>query len=74
MNNEVKEHPDGDYIIKFGKYKGKKLKDIPDSYLLFLWGDEGKELYENTPLKKYIRDNLDAIKANINRNRWYNKV
>ena len=69
-----KEHPDEDYVITFGKYKNKKtLKQLPDDYLLFLWGDDGKGLYEG-PIKRYIRDNLDAIKANVNRGKWYNKV
>ena len=65
--------PNEDYVINFGKHKGKKVKDIPDDYLLFLWGDNGKGLYEGSPLKRYIADNIDAIKANVNRNKWYNK-
>lgn len=69
----IKEHRDKNHVIRFGKYKGYSLKNIPDSYLLYLWGEDGKKLYEDSALKRYIKDNLDAIKANVNHNRYYNK-
>jgi hypothetical protein len=58
-----------EYIITFGKHKGKKLKDVPDEYLYYL--SQGS-IYG--PIKTYIDDNYDAIVANVNRNRYYNKV
>lgn len=46
----------------FGKYKDKKLKDIPPDY--FIW------LYENTKvsgsLKSYIVSNLQQFRQRIN--------
>lgn len=30
----------GDYVLDFGKYKGKKLKDVPAKYLLYLFGQD----------------------------------
>ncbi len=45
-------------IITFGAHKGKKLIDVPASYLIWL--------YENdkcsNELKEYISDNMDALK------------
>lgn len=52
-----------DTIISFGLHKGKKLSDVPDSYLLFLY-ESGKAFGD---LKAYIIDNLEAIRANITR-------
>lgn len=48
-------------IMPFGFHKGKKLEDVPDEYLLWLW-DRGQIFGE---LKAYIEDNLEAIKLNI---------
>lgn len=62
---------DDNSIMPFGKYKGKKLSDIPDDYFLWLHGvGINPKYYE---LEEYIEENLDAFKANVNRNRWYNK-
>jgi uncharacterized protein (DUF3820 family) len=59
----------GEYVIPFGVHKGTKLKYLPDKYLYFLsQGDcYGK-------IKEYIDENIDAIIANVNRGRYYNKV
>ena len=43
-----------DYRMRFGKYKGEKLDDIPASYLLWIY-DEVENL--DDILKGYIRDN-----------------
>lgn len=48
-------------IMKFGKYKGCQMSEVPDEYLLYLY--ENCNLFGG--LKKYIEDNLDAIKSNI---------
>ena len=46
--------------MPFGKYKGAKLENMPDGYLLWL--------YENNKcfglLKNYIAENLDSIRQN----------
>ena len=46
-------------VIPFGKFKGTRLIDVPDSYLLWL--------YENDKmgrLRAYIEDNIQAIQNN----------
>lgn len=52
-----------DSIMPFGKHKGAQLADVPDKYLLWLY-EKGMG---NPDLRAYISDNLDAIKANIQR-------
>jgi uncharacterized protein (DUF3820 family) len=52
---------DDETIMPFGVHKGKKLKDVPDDYLLFLY--QSTNIYGE--LKDYIKDNLEAIKENI---------
>lgn len=54
-----------DTPIFFGKYKGTKLANVPNEYLLYLWdnSNEGKTLYDQK-LAAYIKENLQAIKMN----------
>jgi len=49
-------------IMPIGKYKGEKMANIPPDYLLWLY--ENGNIYGE--LKRYIKDNLDVIKAEIN--------
>lgn len=44
--------------ISFGKYKGKKLIDIPADYFLFLHSNKSA----SQDILDYIEDNLDALK------------
>lgn len=49
--------------MPFGKYKGKKMADVPDYYLLYIYDN-----YDLQPhVKTYIEQNLAAIKTNIKR-------
>jgi uncharacterized protein (DUF3820 family) len=49
----------------FGKHKGKKLKDVPADYLLYLL-DNGIE--DNKPrLFRYIQRNIDVIEDEAER-------
>lgn len=50
--------------MPFGIHKGKKLANVPASYLLWLW-DNNKC---NIGLKAYIKDNLDVLKEEVKRN------
>ena len=50
-----------DSLMPFGKHRGKKLIEVPDSYLFWL----SKENRVTGELHDYIEDNLDAIKENI---------
>ena len=43
-------------LMTFGKYKGTKLANVPDTYLLWL---HFQGLYEGE-LKSYIEDNFDV--------------
>jgi uncharacterized protein (DUF3820 family) len=52
-----------DTPIFFGKYKGTKLANVPNEYLIYLWdsSNQGKTLYDQK-LAAYIKENLEAIK------------
>lgn len=56
--------------MPFGKYKGVKLEDVPDEYLLWLYNDGEMETHttKRKELFDYIVDNLDAIKLNVEQN------
>lgn len=48
--------------MPFGKFKGEKMANVPSEYLLWLF-----ENNKCTPdVAKYIADNLDVIKSEIN--------
>lgn len=53
--------------MPWGKHRGQKMADVPDSYLLWLWTDGQHFKPNNRALFAYIEDNLDAIGANIER-------
>lgn len=62
-----------DSLMPWGAHKGKRLSDVPDEYFLFLW-EESKRFApgttaraSNKPLFNYIADNIDAIRANVAR-------
>ena len=48
-------------VMPIGKYKGEKMANIPALYLLWLY--ENANIYGE--IKKYIEDNLDVIKSEI---------
>lgn len=56
-----------DSLMPWGKYKDVQMSDVPDIYLLFLWDTKQNllMLHHNMPLYLYIKENIDAIKANI---------
>lgn len=45
-------------VITFGLHKGKRLIDIPASYLIYLY-DNG---LTNGPLGDYIKENMDVLR------------
>jgi hypothetical protein len=53
-----------DSILTFGIYKDKKLSEVPDSYLLWLYNNKKC----SKDLEEYIKENLDAIEINTKRN------
>lgn len=52
-------------VMPYGKYKGVKIANIPADYLIWIF-----ENNKCTPeVAKYIGENIDVLKAEINRNR-----
>lgn len=49
--------------MPFGKHKDKALANVPADYLLYMYD----QLRPTDPLKKYITDNLDVLKAESSR-------
>jgi len=56
-------HPVSDnFVITFGMHKGKKLIDVPASYLLHFYSEKYDWLKNNHPrVCDYIRQNEDAL-------------
>lgn len=54
---------DDSTLMPWGKYKGVKMGNIPAFYLLWLY-DNNKC---NGEVKNYIKDNLDALKQELNK-------
>lgn len=44
--------------MPFGKHQGKKMEDVPASYLLWLWNENVTQ----PAVRAYIQDNLDVLK------------
>jgi len=53
---------DDNSIMPFGKYKGQKMANVPPEYLLWCYHED----WCYGDVKKYIKDNLDVIKSEIN--------
>lgn len=47
------------YLMPFGKYKGEKLANVPDSYLIWLHDNTRNLQFD---LLKYIQDNFPQCK------------
>ena len=50
-------------IMKFGKFKGKPVEEVPDSYLYFLYHNRVGGVFQSD-LALYLEDNIDAITKN----------
>ena len=48
----------GETVISFGKYKGKKLSEIPPKYLMWLIEKD----FLTGQMKKYLQTNRELIK------------
>jgi len=51
-------------VMPYGKYQGKKMKDVPASYLIWLF-EYGKCNWE---VRGYIVENLDVLREEVKRN------
>lgn len=49
-----------DSLMPFGKHKGKRLDQVPASYLLWLW-DDGWWQRADEPLGAYLADCFSAL-------------
>ena len=50
-------------LMPFGMHKGKKLANVPPEYLLYIYDNFKIQI----DLKKYIKDNMDVLKAEVER-------
>lgn len=50
----------GESVLQVGKHAGRKLKDVPARYLLYLYDNH----YAYPELREYIKKNLEEIKKN----------
>ena len=50
-------------IMQFGKYKGKKMKDVPASYLI--WCYEQDWILKDPDLFTYIDTNWNALEQEV---------
>lgn len=48
-------------LFPFGKYKGVKMCNVPESYLIWCYDQD----WCRGEVKKYIEENLDVIKSDI---------
>lgn len=53
-------------VMPFGKHKGEKMKGVPASYLLWLYDNDERGLWQGCgihamPVKMYIEANIAAI-------------
>ena len=51
--------------MEFGIHKGKKLIDVPASYLIWLYDNDKC----SWALKEYIRENMDVLKSQAKTNK-----
>lgn len=57
-------------LMPYGKHKGQKMANVPPDYLIWLF-----ENNKCTPeVAKYIAENLDVIKAEINLKQKSNRM
>ncbi|MFA5584080.1 MAG: DUF3820 family protein [Bacteriovoracaceae bacterium] len=54
-------HVPEEEIFPFGKYSGKKMSEIPASYLLWAW-ENAVSVQRWNKLYWYLKDNLEEIK------------
>jgi hypothetical protein len=47
-------------LMPFGKHRGKRMEDVPASYLLWLW-DNGVWQEPNKPIHDYIKSSWSAL-------------
>lgn len=56
---------DDNSLMPWGKHKGKKLIDVPASYLLWLYENKLNFLKNEKDLELYIEDNMQVLELEI---------
>lgn len=51
--------------MPFGKYSGKKMIDVPATYLKFIYENGYVTMHKFNRVYNYIKDNMDAIEKEI---------
>jgi hypothetical protein len=51
--------PTDEHRIPFGKYRGRKLKDVPANYLHWLWLNSNDRTLN---ILEYIENSMDVLK------------
>lgn len=64
MSNTTTEPYNDSTLMTFGKFKGKKMIDVPAVYLLWLY-DNG---CDHPGVMQYIQDNLDVLNKQAGKN------
>lgn len=59
-----------DSLMPYGKYKGKKMANVPPDYLIWLY-DNGKC---NEQVKRYVFSNYSVLQEEIRRRKAQNKA
>jgi hypothetical protein len=49
--------------MPFGKHKGKRMEDVPASYLHWLWFNGLKQETDSSQVADYIERNLSALQS-----------
>lgn len=48
--------------MPFGKHRGKRMEEVPVSYLHYLWTDGKKNETTTCPVAAYIKASMGALK------------
>ncbi len=62
------------YQMPFGKHRGEKLGNVPAGYLMWLWDNNIVSVKNWNRVYWYIKENLDAIKAELKNKESYSKT
>jgi hypothetical protein len=68
LKNNIMDTLQDNSPMPFGKHKGEPMRDVPASYLFYLWSNGMDK--EDKPVANYIRENLDAFKMEYPDGEW----
>lgn len=59
-----------DSLMPFGKHKGKRMEDVPASYLHWWWCESGRFQIETSNVADYINRNLRTLEQEYPDGLW----